>query len=468
MENLVFVIIFIVSFMAICLMFFYMKKLQKLFFARLITKRLANGYICNSLVVEDVCKYIMSCKKNKRNKILKALSEGNLNLFYRQIDNRSINSKINLCAKKSTYPEKTKDTVYLLTLAKRYIKENAQNKALEILQKLKVKKTSQKQQAYYRYLMAQISLFEGDLLLASEDLNIVLKVFKRKKMFLEEAEAYFILGTIYRISGVYDTADFMLRASQEIYAYIGSQKGEAEAFGTLGLLMSAQERFDEAQDYFQKALDKSSNDKTLNGFISSQQAMLELVKGDIKKAQKIANNILKSAKNDCVKATVWDILSHIKLNEKKYNSAVKYAQAADEIFSKHKNYPASFESMYIKASALAYTGKLDEGEKVLRDLIEKEKTHKSCFHIAGAYTLLGLVLLKKNEPERAKAIFNQALSKELCNNRKTGVAIDYANLAIVEKMQGNNELAYENLQKALTQIKDIDEHLTKKIKDILD
>ena len=100
--------------------------------------------------------------------------------------------------------------------------------------------------------------------------------------------------------------------------------------------------------------------------------MLEFVKGDIKKALSTANSILKKTKNDKVKAAVLDILSRINLNEKKYQSAIKYAQQSEEIFSKNKNYPASFESMYLRASALSYIGKLDESEKVLRELIEKE------------------------------------------------------------------------------------------------
>ena len=76
--------------------------------------------------------------------------------------------------------------------------------------------------------------------------------------------------------------------------------------------------------------------------------------------------------------------------------------------------------------------------------------------------------MKKNEPDRAKAIFNQALSKELCNNRKTGVAIDYANLALVEKQQGHNSEAQENLKKALNLVEDVDSDLINKIKTILD
>ena len=111
--------------------------------------------------------------------------------------------------------------------------------------------------------------------------------------------------------------------------------------------------------------------------------------------------------------------------------------------------------------------KIKESEKTLRQLIKIEKNCKHCFHIAGAYTLLGLILLENNYPDRAKAMFNQALSKELCNDRKIGAAIDYANLAIVEKMQGNHDEALKNLQKALNYEQDIDEELIKKIKTIL-
>ena len=46
--------------------------------------------------------------------------------------------------------------------------------------------------------------------------------------------------------------------------------------------------------------------------------------------------ILKKTKNDKVKAAVLDILSRINLNEKKYQSAIKYAQQSEEIFSKNK------------------------------------------------------------------------------------------------------------------------------------
>ena len=466
MENLIFIMFLILLSAAVGLTFFYIKRLKKLFLTGLISKNMINQNLYSSLIVKDICNHILSCKKNKQDNILKALLENNFNRFRKELTNKAIVSKIDLCIKKNIIRFESKDIVYLLGLAKRYIQENRQNKALEILQQLKIKKLSLIQQAYYKQIMAQILLFEGDLLTASEDLYIALNIFKRKKMLFEEAETYFIIGTIYRISGVYDTAEIMFKSSWEIFAGIGSLRRQAEVLGTIGLLMSAQDRFEEARDYYQKALKKAAFDKTLRDFILSQQAMLELVSGKIKKADEIASGVLKNTKNSSVKANILDVLARIKFSEKKYQAAVKYASQAEELFYNNKNYSAYFECVYLKAIILVYAKKLDESENVLRKLIEEEKTQKSCFHIAGAYTLLGLILLDKNEHQRAKAIFNQALTKECCNNRKTGIAIDYANLAIVEKLQGNNKEAFENLQKALSQAKDTNENLIKKIKEI--
>ena len=53
-------------------------------------------------------------------------------------------------------------------------------------------------------------------------------------MLFEEAETYFSLGTIYRISGIYDTAELMYRTALNIYADLFSNKCEAETLGTLG------------------------------------------------------------------------------------------------------------------------------------------------------------------------------------------------------------------------------------------
>ena len=63
---------------------------------------------------------------------------------------------------------------------------------------------------------------------------------------------------------------------------------------------------------------------------------------------------------------------------------------------------------------------------------------------------------------------NQALRLELFSNRKTGAAVDYANLAIVEKKQGNIYDAHKNLAAALQYAKDTDKDLYDMLKNALD
>lgn len=467
MENLPLIFLLSVVFTSIYLMFFYIKKLKFNFLQKLVSKNFINKHVYCSLIIDDICNYILKLKKRKYIEALQFLSKGNITGFYNQLCDKSIKSKIDICNQK-TSKDTSKDFVYLLALAKLYIKNNDYDKALNILQNINIKNLSIKQKAYIKYILSLISIYEGDLMLASNDLNTSLKFFKKNNMTIEEAETYFMLGTIYRVSGIYDTSEFMLRASLDLYNRIGSDKGEAETLGTIGLLMSAQNRFEEARDYLKKALKKSSKNKTLKEFILSQQAMLEMVVGNYKIATSLANKTLKKNTNNIAKANSYDVLSRVALNEKKYILSAKYASKSFELFFKNKNYSAAFESLYVKAFALSKAKKTIESEKTLRYLIDIEKNYKHCFHIAGAYTLLGLVLLNTNQQDRAKAMFNQALSKELCNNRKVGVAIDYANLALIEKQLGNNDEARTNLQKALGLVDEQEEEIINKIKTILD
>ena len=386
MENLPFIILLNIVFLAICLMFFYAKKLKFTFLQKLIGKKFINKHIYSSLIIKDICCYMLKQNRYNYQKMLNCLIKNDLNGFHKLLLNKDIKSKIDICNGK-TSKQLAKDVTYLLVLAKLYIKENKHDKVSEILQNLLHKKMTLSQKACFRYLMAQISLYEGDLFVATEDLNISLKVFKKKNMFFEEAETYFMLGTIYRVSGIYDTAEFMLRTAVELYNNLSSTKGEAEALGTLGLLMSVQNRFEEAHDYFQKALDKADSDKTLKDFILSQIAMLELIEGHNKKAFNIANNALKQTKNNVAQANLYDVLSRVALADKKYKSSAEKASLAFDIFFKNKNYSAAFESLYTKAFALSKAKKLQESENTLRYLLDIEKKYKHCFYIVNYTTI---------------------------------------------------------------------------------
>ena len=104
----------------------------------------------------------------------------------------------------------------------------------------------------------------------------------------------------------------------------------------------------------------------------------------------------------------------------------------------------------------------------MRGIIRKVPYHQSCFHIADAYTLLGLILLQTGKIGRARTIFNQALKHELSDNRSAGIAVDYANLAAAEKQCGNISAARKNLEAALAYAKDADNEVYERIRAVLD
>lgn len=81
--------------------------------------------------------------------------------------------------------------------------------------------------------------------------------------------------------------------------------------------------------------------------------------------------------------------------------------------------------------------------------MKESRRHSLNFHIANAYSLLGLIYMQKQDLSRAKALLQQSLHLEQNHNRCTGLAADYTNLALIENLSGDKDAAGQNLQIAL-------------------
>ena len=360
------------------------------------------------------------------------------------------------------------DNLTVLMSVEKLIKSNDFEKAVLLLQDVPENKLTKKEKALKLFLTAKIATFEGDFLTASETAAAALKLFQKYNLLFEEAQTYFLLGNLYRVSGIFDSADFMLRSAVKLFSFLKAEKYLAETFGTLGLLMGVQKRFDEANQYFEKASAYAAKDKSIGDFILCQQALLALSDDKPLLAKKILQPFSKGMCDTKATGLALETLARISLSEKKYSSVIKNAKTAVEEYKKQKNFAGYFECCYLMATAYAKQNKLNQAEDVLRKIIEEEKLHKSCFFVANAYTLLGLVMLKKGEISRAKTIFNQALKHELRCDRKYGIAIDYANLALLEKKYGSNDEALKNMEAALCYAKGADEDLYEAIKNLSD
>ncbi len=328
-------------------------------------------------------------------------------------------------------------------------------------------------QARKLFLQAAIALREGDLQTASADGMRAIKLFAKQNNGFEEAETYLLLGTIYRISAVYDLAQMMLTNAADIFGKIGANHKLCEVYGNLGMLTAVQERYDEAEDYFTKAekLISKSDDPIRHAEINNQRVLSLLATGKLTEALALLkqNQIRGQGKRvELCAGFTKELESRIRLAQKHWHKAAIAAKLAVKHYQTAQNLPAEFEAQMLCAQAAFAQNDWNTTEQITRAIITKAEKQSSCFHIANAYSLLGLVFMKKGDFKRAKGLIKQSLNQEIRNERCSGMAIDYANLALIEKFCGNREQAQQTLQQALEYAQMLDESdLSAQIKKLL-
>ena len=337
-----------------------------------------------------------------------------------------------------------------------------------IISKIKKKKLSAKLAAYKNYLSSFAYLQEGDMLSASENASAALKFFQKKRYFFEEAQSYLLLAEIYRVSCVNDVAQTMIESALKIFESAKLQFFKAQTIAVLGMLMLFENRIDEACDKLTLAKNISFSDE-LTADISNQIALVCL-------AQKNEKNALKHSKqaltlylrqhNERGEAFSRQLIGHFLLNGGKTSQAFNSAKKAADLYLGQQNFSAYAETLYLQARALCQLEKYDQAEKKLRLILSENRKHSLNFHVAHAYSLLALIFLRKKNLQRAKVLLQQSLMLEQNHERCSGLASDYANLALIEKLSGNFEAAKNNLKQALEYAKESgDENLLQLIKE---
>lgn len=304
------------------------------------------------------------------------------------------------------------------------------------------------------YLKAAAALQAGDLLTASENGLKAAKLFRRDGAFYEEAKVYFLLGTIYRISAVSDIAQLMLTTAADIFKNLGADKDAAETIGSRGMLMAAENRQEESAADFNEALTLfcRCGDSRGEADIYNQQALSFLMTGNLETATELAKTaeaLQAAAGNTNGLGLSAEILSRIAAEEKDWFQSAAEAAKARSQYEKSKNLPGRLEAMLLQAQAETENNNSAAAEELLRELIELAQKEQNCFHIANAYNQLGILFMKQGDFQRAKGLFQQSLLCESSNNRTDGMAIDYANLALIEYRLGQREQGDKTVQTAL-------------------
>ena len=449
--------------------YLYMRKLKKSLFEKIIRKKIINKPDFSTSVAEQAAEWILKLSRKKRENILKEITENKIEEVILRITPEKLREKMSFVWKSKNSKSRIRDKENLLLEIRRLIRQQKFEKAESLLQTIKISSYEKTLKAQKDLVEAQIALKDGDMLSATQKASAALKCFQKKNWSYEEGEAYFVLGTAYRVSGVFDSADFMLRSAAQMFQYCGAVVKEAEVKGTQGLLMAVQQRFEEADAYYEQASEilKSQNFEEELNFIVSQKAMLKLLQKNDMQAVKLAKKALDGHKTNAGKALATDVLARAFYHAGFFKKAENYVNQAAEYYLEEKNDAAVFECFYLAAEIYVKRGWCRKAENCLRELIKRAVGCKTCFHIANAYTLLGLLLLERGAYSQAESIFNKALQQELYNNRCEGIAIDYANLAAVERKYGNMQAAQKNKKAALLYAKKADKVLYEKFKAIL-
>ena len=351
-----------------------------------------------------------------------------------------------------------KDKSALLALGLIYDSEFNKNKLKQIVKSLQELKLNKAQNGIKYYLTAKSELSDADMLNASVHTLKAIKIFKKYNCFYEEAEAYALLGEIYRISAVYDLAQTMYDTALKIYDCLDNEIKSAQIKALKAMLCVGQERFDEADSLFSqsKKTFKTAKLTRSEAEIINQQALLNVLQKKYSKALKYATKALmlhQKCKNISGEAFSFEIIALIYFYKKDYKTALENAQNAMINYLKSKNYSGFADSVFVAAQSLFELKEYKKAENMCRELIDTYEKHSTCFHIASAYSLLGLIYIKLKDFTRAAALFKKSVNLEQCNERYTAAATDYTNLALIEKKLGNKENELRYLDAALENAK---------------
>lgn len=465
--SLLFLLIF-----AFALIFLYWRKIRFKLFYRLITQALVKKQqnkveevYCSGDLLKKIIKTLFKGHNQQAKRALLCLccartepaekycQEKNLPLWAASL--RAYSDISNATSQLEELYQHGADKDELISeLAELYYRQGRKNRAEELFNNLPDKTISKYVKAKKYYYLAQFYLNDGNMLDASEYAAKAAKLFQKSDSSVEEAYAYLLMGTIYRVSAIEDVAHFMFEQAQKLFIATKNNAGLADAWGNLGMLWVMREKFAEADDYFDKSLKLNQKMKRINGegYILCQMALSLLLQKQNDKAKKNINNalkIMKKAKNNNGMAAAYMIMSYIYSALGNWADMLKKAKNAEKIYQKQEDTAAYLESLYLAAWADFELDNLENAEKTLRQITDLCQKKESCFHAGNAYNLLGLIFLKQKDWKRAKGIFLQSATLEQKNERFSAAATDYLNIAIIESKLGNDAQALKTLETAL-------------------
>ena len=237
-----------------------------------------------------------------------------------------------------------------------------------------------------------------DAIKAIEYLNSSLHACLLSNNFKIMGSAYSMLGTIFRINGLYDRAIEYTINSKLYYEKAGFSEGHAWAEYLLGRIYFDLKLNQKALDYFHEALDKyiglAANDGNKDGI-----------------------------------AICYEQIGMVNLELGNYTEALEFINRTHEIFTEYSS-QYGLSNAHKNLGIIEYTvGNFDLAEKHLNESLNVKKEVGDLLSMPTIYEYFGLCYLGKGQKDKGFAYLKESLDMAIKNNQKKIQLNIYSKLA---------------------------------------
>ncbi len=276
----------------------------------------------------------------------------------------------------------------------------------------------------------------GNLPVAEAHFSRAISYFEKSKNLEFGFDCQIQIGNIYKVSYLMDVAKEMFDGALSIAKRENKPELQAIAMINIGMLYGAMEDYENAEKAYEEALQLSGVDPKTKAQIYHNYGVLEQLRRNFEKSAQLLNNSIDEYdKIDLIppQSLVYSDMGEVYASMDDYNMAKDSWEKAFKVYNYEKDEAG-------KADILLHLGELESDEfNIKQALLINEKLGREIPY-SNCCTALALLLLGKDMFDEASDLLLTAIEIEQRLGLSSALIRDYANLAMLNQIRGNDEL----------------------------